>query len=292
MDIYRHVLNADSLSLLSVFFTAFTVATLVPPVHRFLPRPLQAVIWIGFVGVSVLRVTGVTDPKVREATSALVWAGGGLLYMQAAAVPAAVQGWIAANSFTVAILMIVAAGADVLALALIRSHRSARLSMPGVHLGEWFVLPRPAAAPAPDPLVEVDRRFATWTRTALQSVGRSAAARAVFVKPFAHAAMHLLGPGPARLRMLKLALGLEAHGEAPPLAAATYGEPAAAHARHAARLRHSRTRRRWGTARVLYIDKVLNASPAQPAKPRTTRSVQRGEKKDGVAARRADRLAS
>lgn len=301
----RIVLNADTISILVVVFVSLAAATLVPAVHRFLAWPLEVLIWAGLIAVSVLRVAGIADAHVREATTSAAWAGVQLIGTQFAVLQGGVQTWLVNNRYGLAMIAIFVLGVDVLALALIRSHRAANRAMPQIRLGEWFVMPTRTAPPVVDPLVDLDRRLAAGMRASLQSVGHSTAARAMFVKPFAHAFVHLLGPGPARLRMVKLALGFEGHEEGlqpvdlaratPALAdGSTTGtgdrtdRPVTSPTLAAVRARRSRRQHRqgwWQFGSARRVD-----APRKAAADQSTAALRR-EVKD-VAAPRANRLAS
>lgn len=300
MNLEQIVSKPDVVSVLVIVFVPLAAATLVPAVHKFLPWPAEVLIWSGMIAASILRVTGIADPKVREATFAAAWAGGRLLNVQLASLAEGVRAWLVVNRFTIATIVVIVAGVDALVLALIRSHRSAVRAMPQVRLGEWFVLPLRTAEPAPDALGDLDRRLATRTRVGVALMAHSTAARALVVKPFAHAATHLLGPGPARLRMVKLALGFEGHEEA---SGSTQGAPVAppdtgrraspamffSRGTDAGRRRHRRMR--W-TPLLPHGKAPRSADLGQPGSSDRAAAVPGSKVKDGAAPQRTDLLAS
>jgi hypothetical protein len=173
-------------------------ATLVPPVRRAIPKPLEVGLWIGLVGVCTLGMVGITDTRTRELTSSAVWGVDQMVNMAAGLMVGGVVGWISDNRFAIATSLALLAGIDVLVLALIRSMRKAQGWQPRVRLGEWLEMPSPAmlAAQPPagsDAMVELNRRLAASLALAGAHAARSLAGFTTWMRDalFTRGAEHL-----------------------------------------------------------------------------------------------------
>jgi hypothetical protein len=149
-------------------FTGMVAATFVPPVRRSVPRLAEVVLWVALITACVLGVMSVTDKNARDLSMAAVWAAEQVVNTIFGLLLGGVGAWIHEHRFAIASWLIIVAGADVLALMLIRSMRSATPWTPRVRLGEWMELPPagpalPARQPAADPLAAVNRRLAAAT---------------------------------------------------------------------------------------------------------------------------------
>lgn len=143
-------------------------ATFIPSVRKSIPKVAEVGIWIAFLTVCFIGVTTVTDPNARNLSVTAVWAVDQILNTIAGLLFAGLAGWIADNRFLISSWMVIVAGADVFALILLRSMRSATPWQPRVRLREWMELPLPSRAPVPqpavaDPLADVNRRLAGST---------------------------------------------------------------------------------------------------------------------------------
>ena len=127
-------------------FTGMVAATLVPPVRRVVPRPIEIALWVVLVVVCVFGVVSITNPQARELTTAAFWGGDQVTMTLAGLLGAGLTGWLLDNRFTLATCLAIACGIDIVALALLRSYRIGRLWQPRVRLYEWMELPRLAAA--------------------------------------------------------------------------------------------------------------------------------------------------
>jgi len=145
-------------------FTGMVAATLVPPVRKSIPRPIEVVLWVVFVIVCLIAVTNIANPKVRELTASAFWGVDQVINTLAGLMGAGVVGWIVDHRFTIATCAVVVLAVDVLALAMVRSDRQARAWQPQVRLGEWMELPRRSIAPepvvVPYALDELNRKWA------------------------------------------------------------------------------------------------------------------------------------
>jgi hypothetical protein len=146
-------------------FTGMVAATLVPPVRKSIPRPVEVGLWIALVVVCVTGVVSITNPVVRELTSAAFWGVDRIITTTAGLLIAGVVGWIFEHRFPIANWVVLLCGADIIALAMLRSHRKGTLWQPHVRLREWMELPRlsaPAQAPVvvPYALDELNRKWA------------------------------------------------------------------------------------------------------------------------------------
>jgi len=151
-------------------FTGMVAATFVPPVRRAIPRPVEICLWIAFVTACVLGVASINDPNARELSTSAVWAADQIISTSAGLVLGGVGSWISDHRFAIASWLVIIAGADIFALMLIGSLRSAQPWQPRVRLGEWMEIPIPAPEPAvarrQDPLAGANRRVAAWSAIA------------------------------------------------------------------------------------------------------------------------------
>jgi hypothetical protein len=153
------------LQLSIALLTGVVAATLAPPVRRAIPRPVEVGMWIGLVMVCSLGVMSVTDPDARDLSFSVLWAAERVVNTVFALLVGGVANWVAENRFAIASWLVIVAGADVLALMLIRSLRSAAPWQPRVRLREWMELPVAtpavvAAQPMPvDHLADVNRKL-------------------------------------------------------------------------------------------------------------------------------------
>jgi hypothetical protein len=135
-------------------FTGMVAATLVPPVRRVVPRPIEITLWVVLVAVCVFGVVSITNPRARELTASAFWGVDQVIVTLAGLTGAGLTGWLHDNRSTLATCLTIACGVDVVALALLRSYRKGRAWQPRVRLYEWMELPRltaPAAAPVAVP---------------------------------------------------------------------------------------------------------------------------------------------
>ena len=147
-------------------FTGMVAATFVPPVRKSIPRTAEVALWIGFLTACLLGVIRVTDPSARELSASLIWAAEQVLDTLAGLTFDSIGAWISDHRFSIASWLLIVGGADIFALMLIRSMRSARPLQPRVRLGEWMELPvqEPASVRANvaglDPIAVLNRRLA------------------------------------------------------------------------------------------------------------------------------------
>ncbi|GAC1637450.1 MAG: hypothetical protein NVS9B11_00430 [Candidatus Dormibacteraceae bacterium] len=152
-------------------FTGMVAATLVPPVRKSIPRPVEMGLWIALVIVCVVAVVSITNPVVRELTSAAFWGVDQVINTSVGLIGAGIVWWISEHRFPIATWVVLAVGVDILALAMLRSYRTSKGWQPIVRLGEWMELPR-LAAPATAPVVvpyaidELNRKWAAATAVA------------------------------------------------------------------------------------------------------------------------------
>jgi type IV secretory pathway TrbD component len=135
-------------------FTGMVAATLVPPVRRVVPRPIEIALWAVLVVVCVIGVTSITNPQARELTASAFWGVDQVIVTLAGLLAAGLTGWLFDTRFVLATWLTIACGVDILALALLRSYKKGRAWQPRVRLYEWMELPRltsPAAAPVAVP---------------------------------------------------------------------------------------------------------------------------------------------
>ena len=146
-------------------FTGMVAATLVPPVRKSIPRPVEVGLWIALIVACVIGVVGITNPTVRELTSAAFWGVDQIITTTVGLIGAGIVGWLVEHRFPIANLVVLGCGADIIALAMLRSFRKSKGWQPHVRLLEWMELPR-LTTPAPEPVVvpyaidELNRKWA------------------------------------------------------------------------------------------------------------------------------------
>jgi len=149
-------------------FTGMVAATFVPPVRRSIPKPVEVLLWVGFVSVCVLGMASISDPNARELSASAAWGADQILNTMVGLMLGGVGGWFLDHRFSIASWLVIIAGADIFALMFLKSVRSARPWRPRIRLREWMELPvaEPAAVVSrrrlamADPLADVNRRLA------------------------------------------------------------------------------------------------------------------------------------
>jgi hypothetical protein len=136
-------------------FTGMVVATLIPPVRKSIPKPLEILAWAALVVACVIGVISIASPNARELTTSAVWGIDQVVSTLIGLLGAGFVGWLADNRFSVATVVVFVVGADLLALATLQSYRQSRGWQPQIRLVEWMELPS-LAAPAPQPVVVPD----------------------------------------------------------------------------------------------------------------------------------------
>ena len=123
-------------------------ATFAPSVRRSIPRWFEAAMWAALIVVCVLGVMSIRDPRARELTTAVNWAGAQILNTLLGLVGSGFVDMVSTHRYPIAVAVVVIFGVALIALALISSHRLGRGWQPQVRLRDWMELP-PAPAPAP-----------------------------------------------------------------------------------------------------------------------------------------------
>ena len=145
--------------------TGMVAATLVPPVRRVVPRPAEIVLWVLLFVVCVIGVLSITNPRAQELTTSAFWGVDQVLNTFFGLLVAGLGGWLVENRFTIAGCLTIGCGLDIMAIALLWSHRKGQGWQPRVRLYEWMELPglsAPATQPASVPyaLDEINRKWA------------------------------------------------------------------------------------------------------------------------------------
>ena len=140
-------------------------ATLVPSVRRVVPLPVEMALWAVLVVVCVIGVLSITNLHAQELTASAFWGVDQVINTLVGLLGAGAVAWLLDNRFTIATCAVVAVGIDVMALALLASHKKGQGWQPRVRLYEWMELPREAVAttqPAEVPyaLDELNRKWA------------------------------------------------------------------------------------------------------------------------------------
>ncbi|MHB8610994.1 MAG: hypothetical protein ACYDAL_01010 [Candidatus Dormibacteraceae bacterium] len=143
-------------------FTGMVAATLVPPVRRVVPRPIEIALWAVLVVVCVIGVVSITNPRARELTASAFWGVDQVLGTLVGLLGAGLVGWLIDNRLAIATCAVFTFGIDLMALALLTSYRRGRGWQPRVRLDEWMELPRVAAQQAEVPYAvdELSRKWA------------------------------------------------------------------------------------------------------------------------------------
>jgi hypothetical protein len=146
-------------------FTGMVAATFVPPVRRSIPKVVEVLLWVALVAVCTLGVLSITDPNARELSSSAAWGVDQVINTTVGLMLGGVAMWMSDHRFAIAFWFIIAAGVDLMALALLRSRRAGMGWQPRVRLREWMELPIPGAMAdqplaVPDPIAELNRKLA------------------------------------------------------------------------------------------------------------------------------------
>jgi hypothetical protein len=123
-------------------------ATLAPAVRRMVPRWFEIGLWVALIFVCWLGIAGIRDAHARELTSSINWAAGQIFNTLLGLAGMSVLDVLRANRFGIANAVVTLFGADLLALALMSSHREGRGWRPQIVLRDWMEVP-PVPVPAP-----------------------------------------------------------------------------------------------------------------------------------------------
>ncbi|MDQ2942894.1 MAG: hypothetical protein M3R21_04390 [Candidatus Dormibacteraeota bacterium] len=151
--------------------TGMVAATLVPPIRKSIPRPIEILMWFGLVVACVVGVLSIANPHARELTNSTFWGVDQVITTLVGLMGIGLLGWLGDIRFTIAPYLVFLCGADILALALVHSHRKSKGWQPRVRLREWMEMPR-RVAPVPEPVVapaaldHLNRRWAATTAVA------------------------------------------------------------------------------------------------------------------------------
>jgi hypothetical protein len=151
-------------------FSGIVAVTLVPSIRKSVPKPIEVALWTALIVACVSGVLGITSPNARELTSSAVWGVDQIIGTSVGLLFAGILGWLGDNRFAISTWTVIVCGVDIMAIALLRSHRQSLSWLPIVRLGEWMELPRLAATRepvvVPYALDGVNRRLAAATAVA------------------------------------------------------------------------------------------------------------------------------
>lgn len=155
-------------------FAGMAAAMIVPTVRAAVPRWVEPLIWLGLIVSCWLAITNIQEANTRYLTESAAWGANQIVNTSIgiafAAAREAVLAWLGEHRYAIANAVVILAGADILALAMLRSHRQGQGWQPRVALGEWFEVPlKRASAPAP---VEVPYALEEWNRRAERAAAR------------------------------------------------------------------------------------------------------------------------
>jgi hypothetical protein len=293
-------------------FTGMVAATLVPPVRRSIPRPVEVILWIALITVCVFGVMSVTDPNARELSASAAWGADQVINTAVGLMFGGFGGWLSDHRFAIASWLVIIAGADIFALMFLGSYRSGRAWRPRVRLREWMELPLPAPAMVPqrqvvvaDAVRDVNRRLAAATAVAGSSMlariaGASIRLRDAIVpggaRPVTRGAVAGRLDSSARLDALGDATAHLRYAVGAWFAAA--GQPAveslALKASGAVQAAQKARQARLRAGQVIDIQALLNAQSIGWYGPFSTlpTPLEGGEDQDADESRRSDRMAS
>lgn len=150
--------------------TGMVAATLVPPVRKAIPRPIEMGMWAALVVACFIGVLNMTNPNARELTASAFWGVDRVINTLVGLLGAGVLSWLAEHRFAIATWVMFIFLADIVALAVLHSYRQRYGWQPRVRLGECMELPRLAEAQqpiaVPHALDDLNRRLAAATAVA------------------------------------------------------------------------------------------------------------------------------
>jgi hypothetical protein len=151
--------------------TAMVAATFAPTIRRVIPRWFEVTLWVALIFVCWWGIAGIKDPQARELTASINWAAGQIFKTLIGMAGLSVVDVMHANRFAIANAVVTLFGADLLALALLSSHRKGLGWQPTVRLRDWMEIPAAPVpvllqAPVPDAVEEMNERLAAATITA------------------------------------------------------------------------------------------------------------------------------
>ena len=155
-------------------FAGMALAMIVPPVRRSVPRWMEACIWLGLIVTCWLAITNVQHTNTRFLTESAAWGANQIVSTSVGLMIGGIFGWISDHRFVIANALVTLVGADILLLALLRSHRKGVGWQPRILLGEWIEVPL-HRAPAPAP-VPVPYALDEWNRRAERATAMLGAA--------------------------------------------------------------------------------------------------------------------
>jgi hypothetical protein len=147
---------------LSVALLAGAAASMiVSPVRRSVPRWVEALVWVGLIVACWLAVTNLREANVRFLTESLAWGADQIVKTSVGLLLAGLLAWMSDHRYPIAYGVVIALGADVMLLALARTHRQAEEALPRIMLGDWIEVPlvrTPARVEVPYAMDELNRR--------------------------------------------------------------------------------------------------------------------------------------
>jgi hypothetical protein len=140
--------TSTSVSLSLVLFIGLAGAMLLPAVRRWVPRWIEAPIWLGLIASGWLTVTNVQGTSARFLTDSVTWGVAQIVNVSVEILIANFKVWLAEHRYGIASTVLLIALLDFFLLAALESRRQAKKASPRVRLGDWFELPLAELAPA------------------------------------------------------------------------------------------------------------------------------------------------
>lgn len=134
--------------------------------------PVELVLWIGLIWVCVLGVTSAHNAQARQLTQSAVWGSTQIMGTIAGLAGQGFMAWVSQNRMAVADWIVLIFGIDLLAIVVLRTHRTSAPWQPRVRLRDWMEMPRPNLTPAPvvapatSGVDELNERFNRWAPVA------------------------------------------------------------------------------------------------------------------------------
>ena len=111
-------------------FTGMVAATFIPSIRKVIPKPVEVLLWAALILACFIGLLSVSDPNARNLSTSVVWATDKVINTTVGLLLGGAADWISINRFWIATWLFIVAGADLFALMLLRSMRSARSSRP------------------------------------------------------------------------------------------------------------------------------------------------------------------
>jgi hypothetical protein len=155
------MVGSMDLQLSVALLAGMAAAMIVSPVRRSVPRWVEALVWLGLIVACWLAITNQKYANVQFLTDSLAWGVDQIVKTSVGLMLAGVLAWMSDHRYPLAYAVLILVGADMLLVALMRTHRQAEKSLPRILLGEWIEIPlqrTPARVEVPYAMDDLNRR--------------------------------------------------------------------------------------------------------------------------------------